>query len=178
MRENLFMVQLVLCDMLGACSGAKIAHRNGSPARLQGEHVMVRQCAARVMTQQRSHAAPPAAAAQGKFLVLGGLKAMNGQLEFLSADEFETLNAAEHFMCTNIEWDPTGRFVATSVTSIHQMENGFSIWAFNGTLLYRRAAPRPLAWLPPCLLLGAACVSLCWHAISGFLACCMVGAAS
>ena len=83
--------------------------------------------------------------AQGKFLVLGGLKAMNGQLEFIGADDFETLNAAEHFMCTNIEWDPTGRFVATSVTSIHQMENGFNIWAFNGTLLYRRAAPLPLA---------------------------------
>ena len=74
--------------------------------------------------------------------MLGGLKAMNGQLEFLSADDFETLNAAEHFMCTNVEWDPTGRFVATSVTSIHQMENGFNVWLFNGTLLYRRA---PLA---------------------------------
>ena len=79
--------------------------------------------------------------AQGKFLVLGGLKAMNGQLEFISADDFETLNAAEHFMCTNVEWDPTGRFVATSVTSIHQMENGFNVWLFNGTLLYRRAPP-------------------------------------
>ncbi|BDA47339.1 Eukaryotic translation initiation factor 3 subunit B [Coccomyxa sp. Obi] len=74
---------------------------------------------------------------QGKFLVLGGLKAMNGQLEFFSADDAEVLNAAEHFMCTNIEWDPTGRYVATSVTSIHQMENGFNIWLFNGTLLYR-----------------------------------------
>lgn len=64
---------------------------------------------------------------------------MNGQLEFFSADDAEVLNAAEHFMCTNIEWDPTGRYVATSVTSIHQMENGFNIWLFNGTLLYRRA---------------------------------------
>lgn len=79
--------------------------------------------------------------AQGKFLVLGGLKAMNGQLEFFSADDAEVLNAAEHFMCTNVEWDPTGRYVATSVTSIHQMENGFNIWLFNGTLLYR-CAPR------------------------------------
>ncbi len=76
---------------------------------------------------------------QGKFLVLGGLKAMNGQLEFFSADDGEVMNAAEHFMCTNIEWDPTGRYVATSVTHIHQMENGFNIWLFNGTLLYRCA---------------------------------------
>ena len=83
--------------------------------------------------------------AQGKFLVLGGLKAMNGQLEFFSADDAEVLNAAEHFMCTNVEWDPTGRYVATSVTSIHQMENGFNIWLFNGTLLYRCTA-RPFSF--------------------------------
>ncbi len=57
----------------------------------------------------------------------------------------EVLNAAEHFMCTNVEWDPTGRYVATSVTSIHQMENGFNIWLFNGTLLYRCAA-RPFSF--------------------------------
>lgn len=62
---------------------------------------------------------------------------MNGQLEFFSADDFEVLNAAEHFMCTHIQWDPTGRYVATSVTHIHQMENGFNMWLFNGTILYR-----------------------------------------
>ncbi|KAG0447217.1 hypothetical protein HPP92_012340 [Vanilla planifolia] len=43
----------------------------------------------------------------------------------------------EHFMATDIEWDPTGRYVATSVTSVHEMENGFHIWSFNGKLLYR-----------------------------------------
>ncbi|CAK0783331.1 hypothetical protein CVIRNUC_006530 [Coccomyxa viridis] len=74
---------------------------------------------------------------QGKNLVLGGLKAMNGQLEFFGVDDMEPYRAAEHFMCTNVEWDPTGRYVATSVTSIHQMENGFNLWLFNGTPLYR-----------------------------------------
>ncbi len=69
-----------------------------------------------------------------------GVQAMNGQLEFFNVDEFEIMNAGEHFMCTDVEWDPTGRYVATSVTSIHQMENGFNIWSFNGQLLYRRAA--------------------------------------
>lgn len=74
---------------------------------------------------------------QGKFLVLGGLKSMQGQLEFFSADDFEVMSAAEHFMATDIEWDPTGRYVATSVTHVHQMENGFNVWQFNGQLLYR-----------------------------------------
>ncbi len=83
--------------------------------------------------------------AQGKNLVLGGLKAMNGQLEFFGVDDMEPYRAAEHFMCTNIEWDPTGRYVATSVTSIHQMENGFNIWLFNGTPLYRSAAAHPMS---------------------------------
>ena len=92
---------------------------------------------------------------QGKNLVLGGLKAMNGQLEFFGVDDMEPYRAAEHFMCTNIEWDPTGRYVATSVTSIHQMENGFNIWLFNGTPLYRSAAtpPAPMPCYMPSIFL-------------------------
>jgi hypothetical protein len=34
------------------------------------------------------------------------------------------------------------RFVSTSVTSVHQMENGFNIWSFNGKLLYRLSRDR------------------------------------
>lgn len=44
----------------------------------------------------------------GHNIVLSGLKALNGQLEFFNVDEFEILAAAEHFMATNVEWDPTG----------------------------------------------------------------------
>mmetsp|Transcript_39693 Transcript_39693/g.112613 ORF Transcript_39693/g.112613 Transcript_39693/m.112613 type:complete len:705 (-) Transcript_39693:127-2241(-) len=74
---------------------------------------------------------------QGKNIVLAGLKALNGQLEFFNVDEFETMATGEHFMATDVEWDPTGRYIATSVTHVHQMENGFNMWAFNGKLLYR-----------------------------------------
>ncbi|MBA0766562.1 hypothetical protein Gotri_015592 [Gossypium trilobum] len=73
----------------------------------------------------------------GRFIVLAGLKGFNGQLEFFNVDELETMATAEHFMATDVEWDPTGRYVATSVTSVHEMENGFNIWSFNGKLLYR-----------------------------------------
>ncbi|OMO65967.1 hypothetical protein COLO4_30887 [Corchorus olitorius] len=73
----------------------------------------------------------------GRFIVLAGLKGFNGQLEFFDVDELQTMSTAEHFMATDIEWDPTGRYVATSVTSVHEMENGFNIWSFNGKLLYR-----------------------------------------
>ncbi|GJU76694.1 eukaryotic translation initiation factor 3 subunit B-like protein [Tanacetum coccineum] len=72
----------------------------------------------------------------GRFVILAGLKRFNGQLEFFNVDELETMATAEHFMATDIEWDPTGRYVATSVTSVHEMENGFNVWSFNGKLLY------------------------------------------
>ncbi|XP_039114285.1 eukaryotic translation initiation factor 3 subunit B-like [Dioscorea cayenensis subsp. rotundata] len=73
----------------------------------------------------------------GRFILLAGLKGFNGQLEFYNVDELETMATGEHFMATDIEWDPTGRYVATAVTSVHEMENGFHIWSFTGKLLYR-----------------------------------------
>ncbi|KAL9225539.1 hypothetical protein vseg_001448 [Gypsophila vaccaria] len=94
----------------------------------------------------------------GRYIILAGLKGFNGQLEFFNVDELETMGSAEHFMCTDIEWDPTGRYVATAVTSVHEMENGFNIWSFNGKLLYRilkdhffqfQWRPRPPTLLSP-----------------------------
>ncbi|XP_068659438.1 eukaryotic translation initiation factor 3 subunit B-like [Aristolochia californica] len=94
----------------------------------------------------------------GRFIILAGLKGLNGQLEFYNVDESETMATGEHFMATDIEWDPTGRYVATSVTSVHEMENGFYIWSFNGKLLYRIPRdhffqflwrPRPPSFLSP-----------------------------
>ncbi|ERN17444.1 hypothetical protein AMTRI_Chr02g258200 [Amborella trichopoda] len=92
----------------------------------------------------------------GRFIILAGLKGLNGQLEFYNVDELETMAVGEHFMATDVEWDPTGRYVATSVTSVHEMENGFNIWSFHGKLLYRISRdhfyqflwrPRPASFL-------------------------------
>ncbi|GLJ05188.1 hypothetical protein SUGI_0013290 [Cryptomeria japonica] len=94
----------------------------------------------------------------GRFIILAGLKTHNGQLEFYNVDELETMATGEHFMATDIEWDPTGRYVATYVTTVHEMENGFNIWSFNGKLLYRVSRdhfyqllwrPRPPSLLSP-----------------------------
>uniref|UniRef100_A0A2P2K3U1 Eukaryotic translation initiation factor 3 subunit B n=1 Tax=Rhizophora mucronata TaxID=61149 RepID=A0A2P2K3U1_RHIMU len=95
----------------------------------------------------------------GHFIILAGLKGFNGQLEFYNVDELEAMATSEHFMATDIDWDPTGRYVATSVTSVHhEMENGFNIWSFNGKLLYRILKdhffqflwrPRPPSFLTP-----------------------------
>ena len=47
----------------------------------------------------------------GQFVVLAGLRNMNGVLEFIDTSDFTTMNSGEHFMATDIEWDPTGRYV-------------------------------------------------------------------
>ncbi|CAI5470059.1 unnamed protein product [Closterium sp. Yama58-4] len=92
----------------------------------------------------------------GRFLVLAGLKGFNGQFEFFNVDELETMGTGEHFMATDVEWDPTGRYLATAVTSVHQMENGFHIWSFSGRLLYQLPRDRFMQFLwrprPPSLL--------------------------
>lgn len=61
-------------------------------------------------------------------------------------------------MCTDVQWDPTGRYVAAITDCTQQMENGYSIWSFHGRQLYR--TPRDdlamFAWRPrPAPLLTA-----------------------
>ncbi len=43
-----------------------------------------------------------------------------------------------------------GRYVATSVTSVHQMENGYKVWSFHGRLLHESSKDRlfQLSWRP------------------------------
>lgn len=93
----------------------------------------------------------------GRFLLLAGLKGgMNGKLEWWDADDLVVVGAGEHFMATEVEWDPTGRYVATSVTAVNQMENGFMVWSFSGNPLYKVSHDRlfQFSWRPrpPCLL--------------------------
>ena len=53
---------------------------------------------------------------------------MNGVLEFYDTADVVCMNQAEHFMATDVEWDPTGRFVATSVSWwAHKVEFRLSI---------------------------------------------------
>jgi translation initiation factor 3 subunit B len=53
---------------------------------------------------------------QGGFIVLAGLGAMNGVFEFYNAIDMDTVVTEEHFMATQVEWDPTGRFFSTVVS--------------------------------------------------------------
>lgn len=87
----------------------------------------------------------------GRFLLLAGLTGgHNGVLEFWDVEEMTLLSAGEHFMAQEIQWDPTGRYVATVVNAAAAMENGFHIWSFSGQLLYKTAHDRffQLLWRP------------------------------
>ncbi|KUF99055.1 hypothetical protein AM588_10010793 [Phytophthora nicotianae] len=78
----------------------------------------------------------------GNNIVLAGLGEINGQLEFWDATEQQSITVQEHFKCTHVEWDPSGRVVATAVcqpldNSYYKftMDNGYTLWTFQGKQL-------------------------------------------
>lgn len=79
---------------------------------------------------------------RGGTLILAGLGQLNGILEFVDVNTMTSLTTEEHFMCTDIEWDPSGRFCMTAVTQPltgndlrFAMENGYKLWTSHGKLL-------------------------------------------
>jgi len=96
----------------------------------------------------------------GSIALLANLKGTSGQLEWVDVNAMQTIGEAEHFMASDIEWDPTGRFVATSVSHWrHQMENGYNIWTSQGRQIKHQRADKffQLLWRPrpPSLLTDA-----------------------
>lgn len=43
-------------------------------------------------------------------------RSMNGALAFVDTSDCTMMNIAEHYMASDVEWDPTGRYVVTSVS--------------------------------------------------------------
>ena len=41
---------------------------------------------------------------------------MNGALAFVDTSDCTVMNIAEHYMASDVEWDPTRRYVVTSVS--------------------------------------------------------------
>lgn len=61
-----------------------------------------------------------------------------GTIDFYdSADEGAVMGTAEQDLCTDISWDPTGRYLSTVVSYWrHQVDSGYTIWNFQGTKLH------------------------------------------
>merc|ERR1712098_324134 len=83
---------------------------------------------------------------------------MNGALEFIDTSDFTSMGVGEHFQCTDVEWDPTGRYVITGVSWWgHKVDNAYWMWNFQGKILKRANVDKfcQLTWRPrPPTLLG------------------------
>nr|CAD7457743.1 unnamed protein product [Timema tahoe] len=74
----------------------------------------------------------------GQFIVLAGLRNLGGSLEFVDTNDFVIMNATDHFAASEVEWDPTGRYVVTAVSYWKtKIDTGYWIWSFQGKILKR-----------------------------------------
>ncbi|XP_074598834.1 eukaryotic translation initiation factor 3 subunit b [Brevipalpus obovatus] len=88
----------------------------------------------------------------GQFVVLASLRSMNqSSIEFVDTSDFTITNTGDHFMATDIEWDPTGRYVVSAVSWwAHKADNGYYLWSFTGRLIRKHTIDRfcQLLWRP------------------------------
>lgn len=96
---------------------------------------------------------------RGHHIVIAGFANLGGTLEFFNVDNLETMRADTHFSMTDLMWDPSGRFVATSTSYWGQkLDNGYTIWTFQGQQLFHVTKDKfyQLLWRPrPPTLLSA-----------------------
>ena len=55
---------------------------------------------------------------KGSMLVLANWKNFTGGLEFFNADLMETIGESDHAMASKLSWDPAGRFVTSTATTV------------------------------------------------------------
>jgi len=63
----------------------------------------------------------------------------------------QQLGSADHYGVTDVEWDPSGRYLATSASAWrHTLENGYAIWDFRGQELEKHILDRfkQFIWRP------------------------------
>ncbi|CAG0900020.1 unnamed protein product [Darwinula stevensoni] len=87
----------------------------------------------------------------GQFIVLAGLRGMKGDLEFVDTSDFSILNSSDHYMATDVEWDPTGRYVATALGWwTTKVDNAYWLWTFQGKILQKHTPEKfcQLLWRP------------------------------
>lgn len=74
---------------------------------------------------------------RGQFIVLANLTM--GTFEFLDTNnDFIVMGSGDHFRASEVEWDPTGRYVVTGVSSWKVKEDtGYNMWTFQGRIVRR-----------------------------------------
>lgn len=128
-------------------SGRRFGILHGNPARPSVSFYFMREKKIKLIkTLDQVHANCMFWSPSGNNVVVAGLGDKMGALTFVHAtnNHFDITAESEHLMCTDVEWDPSGRFVITSTTQpieVSQsnwragMENGYKIWSAAGTVL-------------------------------------------
>ena len=95
------------------------------------------------------------------FPPLSPIPTITGMLEFYNTanDDVTLMERREHTNLTDIQWDPTGRYVVTMVSkNFHVNDTGYMLWSFTGEPRQRhtidnfwdfRWRPRPPSLLKP-----------------------------
>uniref|UniRef100_A0A183TG83 Eukaryotic translation initiation factor 3 subunit B n=1 Tax=Schistocephalus solidus TaxID=70667 RepID=A0A183TG83_SCHSO len=94
---------------------------------------------------------------KGNTFVIANLKGADTSIEFIDANECQSLAKVEHPMATELHWDSTGRYVASVVTSFTQKsDNAVWFWSSIGRPLHQMSVTglRIFSWrpFPPTLL--------------------------
>jgi len=93
----------------------------------------------------------------GGYVVLAAIP--GGDLIFAQLDDknkLDILNKDEHFLLTDVTWDPSSRYFFSAVTQSmatgirYQTESGYKCWSFQGRLLYQAQKEKlfQIAWRP------------------------------
>lgn len=93
---------------------------------------------------------------RGTFIVMANLTL--GMFEFVDTEnEYVVMNSGDHFRASEVEWDPTGRYVVTGVSAWKVKEDtGYNVWSFQGKITKRVMLKNFIQFLwrprPACLL--------------------------
>ena len=88
---------------------------------------------------------------KGRFCLLYGGRGGSGELQFWDVDDLTLLSSQEHYNCTDLCWDPTGRYVVSYVSAWHtQNDNGLTVWTLAGQELANQniAGLKQFLWRP------------------------------
>lgn len=90
----------------------------------------------------------------GQYVVLAAMKAgtsSGGLVIFFDTNELSMMAKQEHPDLSDIEWDPTGRYVTSYVNLYNaKRDHSFKIWTFQGNLVFEKTVERLVTfhWRP------------------------------
>lgn len=99
-------------------------------------------------------------APNGQYVVLAAMKTgalSGGQLIFVDTNDMSVMSKQEHPDLSDVEWDPTGRYVTSYVNLFNaKRDHSFKIWTFQGNFVFEKSVERLVAFhwrpRPPSLL--------------------------